>query len=145
MSILRIATGALRALADAADRLDNGHDEHGPWCEFSKGWYPSHPGARIVPIRISEKVMGEMNSEKGWEFETRAVRLTYMDDGTASFIFEKAEEVDHLSNRIVQRMIGSALDLAESLDASNCDLSLEAIEALAEFKRAARQRLRAQT
>lgn len=144
MSLLGVATGALRSLADVADRLDHGGD-HGPWCEFSKGWGPSHPGARIIPIRVSDEVMQAMNSPKGWEFDTRAIHLTYMDDGTASFIFEKAEEVDHLSNQIVQRMMGSALDLVEALDSTGCDLSLEAIEYLAEFKRAARQRLRAQS
>lgn len=142
MSLLRIATGALRAVADAAERLDSGHD-HGPWCADSKEWAPDNPGGRVLPIRISDEVISQMWGEDGWSFPSKAVHLTNVGDGTCSFVFERAEEVDHLSNRVVQRMMATALDLSEALDSTNCDLSLEAVEALAEFKKAARARLRA--
>lgn len=84
----------------------------------------------------------KMLSDTGWEYASKSVHLVQVGDGTSSFIFEQADEVDHLSNRVVQRMVGAGLDLAEALDSSNCDLSEDAISALVEFKRAARQRLR---
>jgi hypothetical protein len=141
MSLLHIAGDGLRTLAAAVERLDSGSG-HGLWCDASKAWEVPTSGGRIIPIRISDEVIKDMLSENGWEYTSKSVHLTQVGDGTSSLIFQQAEEVDHLSNRVVQRMVGSALDLAETLDSSNCDLSEEAIEALAEFKRAARQRLR---
>ena len=143
MSLLGVAVGALRAVADTVEKLETGGHQDCPWCEPFRTWAPEHPGGRILPIRISDEVIGKMFSAEGFQHPSKAVYMRTLEDGTMSFFFEDADEVDHLSNRVVQQMVGTALDLAQRLDTTNCDLSPEAIEALAAFKKAARQRLSA--
>jgi hypothetical protein len=119
--------------------LDGGG--HGPWCEPSKEWAPSFPDGRIVPVRAGDEWIAKMSTDDGWEVDVRAVLLRPAGDGTFQFVFKEAEEVDQVGNRHVQRMVLTALDLAQTLDYGNDDLSEETVEALAEFRRAARSRL----
>lgn len=140
MSLLGFAADSLRAAARMAEKIEGGH---GPWCEDSKGWAPSVPGGVVLPMRISQDVIEKMWSDDGWEFPSKAVSLVHVGDGTLSLHFSAAEEVDQISNRVVQQMMMTALDLSAALDSTSCELSAEAIEALSAFKKAARQRLHA--
>lgn len=140
MSLLGLAASTLRSAAGVVDRIEGGH---GQWCDESKNWAPSQPGGRILPIRVSDDVISQMWSTDGWPFAAKAVHLVHVGDGTLSFHFESADEVDQISNRVVQQMMMTALDLSSALDETNCELSVEAIHALTEFKKAARQRLHA--
>lgn len=138
MSIVSLATSGLRAALRAAERLEA---PHGPWCEPSRPWAPETPDSRVVPVRIGDEFIQRMLTEDGWPADISIVFMRPMGDGTFQMFFREAEEVDHSANRTVQRMVMSALDLAQALDVSNCDLSDDVVDALAEFKKAARSRL----
>jgi hypothetical protein len=131
---------AAKGARQAAALLERVEQPHGPWCERSKEWVPSFPDGRIVPIRAGDEWLGKMSSEEGWEADIQAVLLRPAGDGTFQMLFKEAEEVDQVSNRHVQRMVLAALDLAQCLELSNLDLDEETINALAEFRKAARAR-----
>ena len=137
MGLIGLAAKGARTAANALERVER---PHGPWCEESKEWVPSFPEGRIVPMRAGDEWIAKMMSEDGWKADISAVLLRPAGDGTFQFLFKEAEEVDQVSNRHVQRMVLAALDLAQSLELSNDDLSEETVEALAEFRKAARAR-----
>lgn len=138
MGLIGMAAGALRAVAEAAERLER---PHGEWCEPSRDWQAESPESRVVPLRIGDDFINRMLQEDGWKVEVANVLLRPYGDGTWQMFFREADEVDHSANRAVQRMVLTALDLAATLEVSNCDLPDEAIEALAEFRKASRARL----
>jgi hypothetical protein len=117
-----------------------GGDDHGPWCDRSKGW-TTESDEFIVPVRVGEPFLDAMLSKDGWEAPIASVFLRPHGDRTFDMNFKRAEEIDQISNRAAQRMIMTALDLAQELDMGNDDLSEGAIEALAEFRKAARSRI----
>lgn len=131
---------AARGAREAAALLEKAERPHGPWCEQSRDWVPSFPDGRIVPVRAGDDWIAKMSSEDGWKVDVSAVLLRPAGDGTFQMLFKEAEEVDQVSNRHVQRMVLAALDLAQALELSNDDLDPDTVEALAEFRKAARAR-----
>jgi len=138
VGLIGMAAAALRAAAQAAERLES---PHGGWCEPSRDWAPENAESRVVPLRIGDDFVGRMLQEDGWKVDVSNVLLRPYGDGTWQMFFREADEVDHSANRAVQRMVLTALDLAATLEVSNIDLPDDAIEALAEFRKASRARL----
>lgn len=131
---------AAKGLHVAAHALESTRNPHGPWCDRSKAWHVERDEF-IVPVRVGEMFLDAMLTEKGWEVPIASIMLRPHGDRTYDMTFSRAEEVDQISNRAVQRMMMAGLDLAQELDMGNDDLSEGAIEALAEFRKAARSRL----
>jgi hypothetical protein len=131
---------AAKGARQAAALLEKVEHPHGPWCEPSKEWVPSFAEGRIVPIRCGDEWIEKMKSDEGWVADISAVLLRPAGDGTLQMLFKEAEEVDQVSNRHIQRMVLSALDLAQSIELSNQDLDEDTVNALAEFRKAARAR-----
>lgn len=140
MSLIGLTTAGLKAAVRALERVEA---PHGPWCESSRDWSPETPDSRIVPIRIGDEFIGKMFQEDGWAADIAAVFMRPTGDGTFQMYFREADSdsVDHSANRTVQRMVLTALDLAQALEMSNCDLPEYVVDALAEFKKASRSRL----
>lgn len=138
MGLIELAASGLRLATHAVERLEH---PHGPWCDGSKNFVPDSPDSTVVPIRVGDEFVGKMLTDDGWAADISAVMIRPSGDGTFQMFFREADAVDLSSNRNVQRMVMTALDLVQSLDMSNCDLPEEAIEALSEFKKAARSRL----
>ena len=135
MGLASLAAYGLRTVAEKIDT------NHGPWCEASASWAPDQPDAMVVPIRVGSEYIQKMMSEDGWAADIAAVFMRPTGDGTFQMYFREADDVDLSANRNVQRMVMSALDMAQALDMSNCDLPDEVVESLSEFKKAARGRL----
>ena len=131
-------------IADAIHRVGDIVDgmtapDHGPMCSESATWEsPDNPDARVVPVRVSDEMRGLMMGPEGWKIQTQAVFMRELPDGTYSMYWEGADEIDHAADRQVQRMLFSALDMVQIIDSSNCDLPDRAVDAIAEFKRAAK-------
>lgn len=133
-----LASLAAYGLRTVAEKIDT---NHGPWCEASSTWAPDQPDAMVVPIRVGQEYIQKMMSDDGWAADIAAVFMRPTGDGTFQMYFREADDVDLSANRNVQRMVMSALDMAQALDMSNCDLPDEVVESLSEFKKAARGRL----
>jgi hypothetical protein len=138
--IAKLAVSGFRKFADVIEEA-SGARGHGPWCEPSRDWAPSFPEGRIVPLRVGEEYIDKMLREDGWEAQIGAVLMRPAGDGTFQMLFREADDVDHAANRTVQRMVMAALDLAQALEFGNDDLSEDAVNALAEFKKASRSRI----